>query len=236
MAHPEQRSDDDLLVASRHDPEAFGAFYDRHVSAVIGFFMLRTRDPEASADLAAETFAAALHGRKRFDPKKGPAASWLYGIARRKLADAFERGSVEDRARRKLGLPRLELDDEALERIVAVAGANADGARAVALLEDLPADQREAIEARVLAEDDYPAIAARLRCSESVIRKRVSRGLAGHLVRLRAQRRDHRRLRARGFRGARGSSGAGELLRHADSGRRGPGQAGADRVPRRRRQ
>lgn len=177
-------SDEDLLVASVRDAEAFGAFYDRHVNAIIGYFMARTRDAEASADLAAETFAAALQGRRRFDPRKGPAAGWLYGIARRKLADALERGRVEDRARRRLGLPRLELDDEALERVIVIAGASAHGARAVAALEDLPADQREAVEARVLAERDYPEIAARLRTSESVIRKRVSRGLAGLRARM----------------------------------------------------
>src|SRR5687767_1200390 len=95
------RSDEELLSASCTDAEAFGAFYDRHIHAIIGYFMLRTRDAEAAADLAAETFAAALQGRRRFDARKGPAAGWLYGIARRKLADAFERGRIEDRARRR---------------------------------------------------------------------------------------------------------------------------------------
>ena len=45
-------------------------------------------------------------------------------------------------------------------------------------LADLPADQREAVRRRVLAEDDYAAIAADLECSEAVVRQRVSRGLA----------------------------------------------------------
>jgi RNA polymerase sigma factor (sigma-70 family) len=47
-----------------------------------------------------------------------------------------------------------------------------------AWLSDLPADQREAVRRRVLAEDDYAAIAADLDCSEAVVRQRVSRGLA----------------------------------------------------------
>ena len=45
-------------------------------------------------------------------------------------------------------------------------------------LADLPADQREAVRRRVLAEDDYATIAADLECSEAVVRQRVSRGLA----------------------------------------------------------
>lgn len=45
------------------------------------------------------------------------------------------------------------------------------------LLNALPADQATAIRARVLEERDYGDIAATLRTSELVIRKRVSRGL-----------------------------------------------------------
>ena len=44
-------------------------------------------------------------------------------------------------------------------------------------LAGLPADQREAVLARIVDERDYGEIAADLR-SESVARKRVSRGLA----------------------------------------------------------
>lgn len=184
MEGPSQRTDDELLAASVAEPAAFAEFYDRHAHALVGYFMARTSNPEIAADLAAETFAAALAGRRRFKPAKGPAAAWLYGIARRKLADALEHGRVEDRARRRLGMPRIELDDEALERIVAAAAASSDGARAVAALEDLPADQREAIQARVLEDEEYAEIAGRLRLSESVIRKRVSRGLAGLRTRI----------------------------------------------------
>jgi DNA-directed RNA polymerase specialized sigma24 family protein len=89
--------------------------------------MRRTGDAELAADLTAETFAAALASRRRFDPAKGPAIGWLYGIARQQR---------------------------------------------------LPADQRAAIEARVVDEQEYEQIAAATQTSEAVIRKRVSRGLA----------------------------------------------------------
>ena len=46
------------------------------------------------------------------------------------------------------------------------------------LLDGLPPDQRDAVRARVLDQDDYAEIATRLECSQSVVRKRVSRGLA----------------------------------------------------------
>jgi len=45
-------------------------------------------------------------------------------------------------------------------------------------LERLSAEQRVAIKGRVLDEAEYEELARRLRCSEAVVRKRVSRGLA----------------------------------------------------------
>src|SRR5687767_15596517 len=95
------------------DPAEFAAFYREHVRSLTGFFLHRTGDPELAMDLAAETFAEALAGRRRFDPRKGTESMWLYGIARHKLARALERGRVEDRARRRLGMAPLVLDDEA---------------------------------------------------------------------------------------------------------------------------
>jgi DNA-directed RNA polymerase specialized sigma24 family protein len=98
----------------------------------------------------------------------------MFGIARNKLSRAWEKRRVEDRARRQLGLPPLVLEDEALARIERLGAED----RVVALLQTLPADQARAIHARVIDEQPYSFIAAEVRCSESVIRQRVSRGLA----------------------------------------------------------
>jgi DNA-directed RNA polymerase specialized sigma24 family protein len=69
----------------------------------------------------------------------------------------------------------VAFQDEELERVEALAGR--DG-WLLELLNDLPPSQAAAIRARVLEERDYEEIAAALRTSELVIRKRVSRGLA----------------------------------------------------------
>jgi RNA polymerase sigma-70 factor (ECF subfamily) len=118
-------SDEALLLAARHDAEAFAAFYRRHAKALAGFLVRRTGDPEAAADLLAETLAAALTGLDRFDPQRGDAAGWLYGIARHQLARRHRRGSVEDRARRRLGMERLELTDAELRAVEACDDATA---------------------------------------------------------------------------------------------------------------
>ena len=66
----------------------------------------------------------------------------------------------------------LVLDNDAIELVVTAEG------DVVQLLQRLPADQRAAIEARVVDEQQYEQIAAAAQTSEAVIRKRVSRGLA----------------------------------------------------------
>src|SRR5919197_4220352 len=164
------RSDEALLASLDEEPEAFAVFYRRHVTALLAYFVRRTRDPELAADLCAETFAAALAGAHRFRPERGPAIAWLYGIARRQLAHARRRGAIEDRARRRLGMAPLALTDEALERIDALAAAESSAMAQHAALDALPSEQREALEARVVDERGYVELALAFRTSESVIR------------------------------------------------------------------
>jgi RNA polymerase sigma factor (sigma-70 family) len=173
----DDRADETLLVIGKHDAEAFGVFYRRRVDAVLAFFLRRTRDRELAADLTAETFAAALTALPRYKPQHGTALAWLFTIAHRKLVDSIRRGQVEDRARRRLGLEPLLFSDEDIELVEQRATAAA-GDPALLALEQLSSEQRLAVEGRVLEEAEYDELARRLRCSEAVVRKRVSRGLA----------------------------------------------------------
>jgi RNA polymerase sigma-70 factor (ECF subfamily) len=169
------RDDDELLLATaRGDPDAFGEFYRRHVGEVLGFLVRRTGSSELAADLAGETFAGALLACARYRAGGPPAVAWLLGIAQNKLRESMRRGRVDQRARARLSIPRLELDDDDL---AGVEEAAADGAVALSLLEDLPALQREAVRARVLDERGYGELASDLGCSEQVVRQHVSRGL-----------------------------------------------------------
>jgi RNA polymerase sigma factor (sigma-70 family) len=172
-----QASDEELLARSSLEPEAFGLFYDRFEGEVVRFFYRATRRADLAADLTAEVFAAALSGAAGFNPELGQARAWLFGIARHELADTWERGRVEDRARRRLGMDPLALTDETIERIESIDLGPRSGAGVLTLLAELPEDQRTAVEGRVIEERDYADLARTLACSESVVRQRVSRGL-----------------------------------------------------------
>src|SRR3954466_7407537 len=81
-APPDPRSDERLLADTRRDPAAFATFYRRHLYAVVRFHRSRVHEPELAADLAAETFAAALLASRRYRPELAPPRAWLYAIAR----------------------------------------------------------------------------------------------------------------------------------------------------------
>jgi RNA polymerase sigma-70 factor (ECF subfamily) len=162
---------DEELLAS-HDTADFGAFYDRHVKTLLGYFQRRTGDPQVAADLTAETFASAIVAQERYVPTDAPALAWLYRIASRRLVDYQRRGAVERKLQRALAMerPRLSGEDEAMIRLLA------DDA-ALSLLGELPADQREAVTAHVVDDRGYPELATAQHTSEAAVRQRVSRGL-----------------------------------------------------------
>ncbi|HMJ36542.1 MAG TPA: RNA polymerase sigma factor [Baekduia sp.] len=171
------RDDAALLAATAAgDERAFEVFYRRHLAAVTGFHLRRTGRRELAFDLTAETFAAVVVGCDGYDPARGSATGWLFGIAAHKLHDSLRRGRVEAGARERLRHEPVALLDADLERVDELASAVDEG-RLAALLADLPAEQRGALLARVIDERPYPEIAAELRCSEAVVRQRVHRGL-----------------------------------------------------------
>jgi RNA polymerase sigma-70 factor (ECF subfamily) len=183
--------DRDLLVCACHDREAFAELYRRHVAGVLAYFSRALDRSDLAFDLTAETFAAALLALPSYRPGPAPGRSWLYAIAHNRLVDSVRKGQAEARARDELGMQTIVLTDggeAAIDRIIA----RMDGRSAFELVSELPDDQREAITARFLNGLEYSEIAAAMDCSEQVVRKRVSRGLASLGLRL-ARRSDARR-------------------------------------------
>jgi RNA polymerase sigma factor (sigma-70 family) len=156
------------------DAAAFGVLYRRHLSVVLRWCLRETGNREVAADLSAEVFAAALTSAHRYRAGQGTVLAWLLGIARNKLLESRRRGRVADSARRRLRLDPVSITDVDLERVEELASLNDE---VMARVAQLPPVLRDAVIGHVVDERPYEQIASELRCSESVVRQRVSRAL-----------------------------------------------------------
>lgn len=168
-----ERTDAELLLAARRDPQAFGELYSRHVAAVHDWHARRI--PWAAADLTAETFAQAWLVRRRFrDRREGTALPWLLGIARNVLRESARRDRIATGARERLGLP-LDLATEAeFDAVEERLSPRDELARA---LDGLPEHERRALELRVVDGLSYARVADALGIRPAAARLRVSRAL-----------------------------------------------------------
>jgi RNA polymerase sigma-70 factor (ECF subfamily) len=183
---PVVRNDAQLLLDARTDPQAFREFYERYAVWMRAWFQRQTGSESAALDLTAETFAQAWRGLRRFkDMADGSGAPWLFGIARNLLRQYHKHNRIETAARARLGLP---VDWTGTEEYDAVDDRVAASSMRPALLDAvraLPADQRAALELRIVDQLPYEEVAGRLGCSINAARLRVSRALRHLTIELR---------------------------------------------------
>ena len=173
----EELGDAELLTLSREQPDAFATFYRRHAEELLRYLARRTLDPDAAAELTAETFAEAFASRGRFRDQGAGGAGWLYGIAKHQLGRFARHGVVDVRARVRLGMPDRDLSPEDYERIEELIDFEPLRRAVGEALEELSEDQRDAMRLRVIEGRPYPEVAKLLDCTEDTARARVSRGL-----------------------------------------------------------
>jgi len=102
--------------------------FDAHFEAVYRYFSRRVPTADDAQDLTSETFAAVLERRC---PRGVEPLCWLYGIARRKLADSIRRRKAEARRLGRVPQP--------------IAPTTESGLELRRLVDALPDDQREAL-------------------------------------------------------------------------------------------
>jgi RNA polymerase sigma-70 factor (ECF subfamily) len=87
-APAEQATDSELLVRiAARDRDAFEVVYHRYIRSVFGLAMQKLRDRERAEDAVQEMFAAVWRSASSYKPERGPAAPWLYAIARNAIVD-----------------------------------------------------------------------------------------------------------------------------------------------------
>jgi RNA polymerase sigma-70 factor (ECF subfamily) len=132
-------TDADLLVrVAERDRIAFEALYHRYVRSVYGIALRRLRDRKRAEDAVQETFTAVWRSAASYRPERGPAAPWLYAVARNAIVDRL-------RARNE---PPMEAPDLASGEAGPAEHAEASFVawRVHRALEELPAKEREVVE------------------------------------------------------------------------------------------
>ncbi len=175
---PDARSDAQLLHAARTDPQAFREIYERYAVWMRSWFHRQTGSETAALDLTAETFAQAWRGLRRFrDLADGSAAPWLFGIGRNLVRQYHKHNRIETAARARLGIPIDWEGTEAYDAVDERMDAKALEPALTLAVGSLPAEQRRAVELRVVDQLSYDEISDRMDCSINAARLRVSRGL-----------------------------------------------------------
>jgi RNA polymerase sigma-70 factor, ECF subfamily len=155
-----------VIAASLTDPAAFAAVFDRHWPPLYRF--CASRAGAAGEDIAAETFRIAFDERTRFDPARGDAGPWLYGIATNLLRRWFR---TRSRARLAPGADEHDFADDALGR----AEASQLGPELAAALRDVAAADRDALLLHAWADLTYTEIAEATGVPVGTVRSRIHR-------------------------------------------------------------
>lgn len=155
----------------------FERVYRANVGAVSAYFARRCSEPQDVADLTSETVLRAAGSFGGFDPRRGTARAWLFGIATHVYArHCAGLAGGRDAALRLAGRRPLEVDE--FEELAARIDAQRDERRLMERLAALSAGEREAIELVDLMELSPKDAAMALGVSRGVLRMRLSRGRA----------------------------------------------------------
>lgn len=139
------------------DRDALGELYDRYSSLAMGVAMRIVRDHDVAEDVVHDAFVAAWRRIETFDVQRGSVRSWLLTIVRNRGIDRVRgrRSTIEIGEADEQALLRTEADPTlaaAIERM------GNDELRSA--VEELPAEQREAIELAYFGGHTYRDIAA----------------------------------------------------------------------------
>src|SRR5579883_726330 len=79
--------DEVLAIRARHDRDAFGVLYERHLRRIYNYMYYRTGSVADAEDLTARTFFQALSNLHRYQVQGVPFSAWLFRIAHNLVAN-----------------------------------------------------------------------------------------------------------------------------------------------------
>ena len=168
---PDGVEERDLVERAKHDPDAFGALYDRYFPQIYRFAYSRVRDQSLAEDVTSEVFFKALRNIKRYTYSGHPFSSWLYQITLNAVADHYrgQRGEMELEESASLPSSAPSVVDEVVRR---------DRSRRIwSAIDQLPKQQRAAMVLKFGEDRKIDEIAVILGKSSGAVKLLLHRGV-----------------------------------------------------------
>jgi RNA polymerase sigma-70 factor (ECF subfamily) len=164
-------SDADLLVrVAERDRAAFEMLYHRYVRSIFGLALRRLRDRQRAEDAVQEAFAAVWRSAASYRPERGPAAPWLYAVARNAIIDRLRARSEPPAEAPDLPSGEAGPAEQAEASFVAW--------RVHRALEELPEKEREVVELAYWSGMSQSEVAEYLHIPLGTVKTRTRSGLA----------------------------------------------------------
>jgi RNA polymerase sigma-70 factor (ECF subfamily) len=166
---------DEAVVAliARSDEAALAELYDRYGRPAYGLALRVLRDEALAEDAVQEAFLAIWRGAEKYLPERAKASTWIMTLVHRRAVDLVRR---EER-RRADPLPEVE-PDAGGPSAADTAWLRLERERVRAALNQLPDQQREAIELAYYGGFTQSELAERLGEPLGTIKSRMFAGLA----------------------------------------------------------
>jgi RNA polymerase sigma-70 factor, ECF subfamily len=169
-------SDEALVaLAARSEQTALGELYDRYARPAYGLALRILRDDALAEDAVQEAFLSLWRTSPRFVPERGKASTWILTLVHRRAVDLVRREQLR----------RTDQIDEVHEPIAGASSGADEQAwlrlqreRVQAALQQLPDQQREALELAYYGGFTQSELAERLGQPIGTIKSRMFAGLA----------------------------------------------------------
>ena len=162
-----------VVLVGRYDERALAELYRRHGRAVYGLARRILGDPTEAEDVTQEVFLHLWRNPARFDPARGALRTYLLTQVHGRAVDVVR--SRTSRARREAHDARVTAN--ATYDIEREVWDLAQAERVSRALDDLPADERAAIDLAYFGGHTYREVAQLLSAPEGTVKSRIRKGL-----------------------------------------------------------
>jgi RNA polymerase sigma-70 factor (ECF subfamily) len=177
----QQMLDQEMIARiGRRDQSAFSALYDRLSGPLYSLAMKMLGDPAEAQDALQDVFLQIWSRAGTYDPEQSSVFSWTVLLTRSRVIDRLRardrrlRVVVESTAENKVA---EATDASTVESAADTATKKDEAAHVRSLLNDLPEDQRQAIELAFFGHRTHHEIAAQLGQPLGTVKARIRRGL-----------------------------------------------------------